>query len=88
MQSSVNELTLFLISYPAEREQILDAVAGFFEGKNGFSIEVAASTPIPVKDLPGKIHIRSNQQGFDGHRNWQVTPYKPQLLDKAIINQC
>jgi len=48
-------LTLFLISYPAEREQILDAVAGFLEGKNGFSIEVAASTPIPVTDLPEKF---------------------------------
>jgi hypothetical protein len=48
-------LTLFLISYPAEREQILDAVAGFLEGKNGFSIEVAASTPIPVKDLLEKF---------------------------------
>ena len=49
------QLTLFLISYPAEREQILDAVAGFLEGKNGFSIEVAASTPIPVTDLPEKF---------------------------------
>ncbi len=49
------QLTLFLISYPAEREQILDAVAGFLEGKNGFSIEVVASTPIPVTDLPEKF---------------------------------
>jgi len=49
------QLTLFLISYPAEREQILDAVAGFLEGKNGFSIEVAASTPIPVTDLLEKF---------------------------------
>ena len=49
------QLTLFLISYPAEREQILDAVAGFLEGKNGFSVELVASTPIPVKDLPEKF---------------------------------
>jgi len=49
------QLTLFLISYPAEREQILDAVAGFFEGKNGFSVALVASTPIPVKDLPEKF---------------------------------
>lgn len=49
------QLTLFLIAYPAEREQILDAVAGFLKGKNGFSIEVAATTPIPVKDLLEKF---------------------------------
>jgi len=49
------QLTLFLISYPAEREQILDAVAGFFEGKNGFSVALVASTPITVKDLPEKF---------------------------------
>ena len=49
------QLTLFLISYPAEREQILDAVAGFLEGKNGFSVALVASTPIPVKDLPEKF---------------------------------
>jgi len=49
------QLTLFLISYPAEREQILDAVADFFEGKNGFSVALVASTPIPVKDLPEKF---------------------------------
>lgn len=49
------QLNLFLISYPAEREQILDAVAGFLEGKNGFSIVLVASTPIPVKDLPEKF---------------------------------
>jgi len=49
------QLTLFLISYPAEREQILDAVAGFLEGKNGFSVGLVASTPIPVKDLPEKF---------------------------------
>ena len=49
------QLTSFLISYPAEREQILDAVAGFFEGKNGFSVALVASTPIPVKDLPEKF---------------------------------
>ena len=49
------QLTLFLISYPAEREQILDAVAGFLEGKNGFSVALVASTPIPVKDLPKKF---------------------------------
>ena len=49
------QLNLFLISYPAEREQILDAVAGFLEGKNGFSIELVASTPIPVKDLLEKF---------------------------------
>ena len=49
------QLTLFLIAYPAEREQILDAVAGFLKGKNGFSIEVAANTPIPVKDLLEKF---------------------------------
>ena len=49
------QLTLFLISYPAEREQILDAVAGFLEGKNGFSVALIASTPIPVKDLPEKF---------------------------------
>ena len=49
------QLTLFLISYPAEREQILDAVAGFLEGKNGFSIVLVASTPIPVKDLLEKF---------------------------------
>ncbi|MDA9021902.1 hypothetical protein N9I56_00320 [Alphaproteobacteria bacterium] len=49
------QLTLFLISYPAEREQILDAVAGFLEGKNGFSVALVASTPIPVKDLQEKF---------------------------------
>ena len=49
------QLTLFLISYPAEREQILDAVAGFLEGKNGFSVALVASTPIPVKELPEKF---------------------------------
>lgn len=49
------QLSLFLISYPAEREQILDAVAGFLEGKNGFSVALVASTPIPVKDLPEKF---------------------------------
>ena len=49
------QLNLFLISYPAEREQILDAVAGFLEGKNGFSIALIASTPIPVIDLPEKF---------------------------------
>jgi hypothetical protein len=49
------QLNLFLISYPAEREQILDAVAGFLEGKNGFSAALIASTPIPVKDLPEKF---------------------------------
>jgi hypothetical protein len=49
------QLSLFLISYPAEREQILDAVAGFLEGKNGFSIVLVASTPIPVKDLLEKF---------------------------------
>lgn len=49
------QLTLFMISYPAEREQILDAVAGFLEGKNGFSVALVASTPIPVKDLPEKF---------------------------------
>ena len=49
------QLTLFLISYPAEREQILDAVSGFLEGKNGFSVALVASTPIPVKDLPEKF---------------------------------
>ena len=49
------QLNLFLISYPAEREQILDAVAGFLEGKNGFSVALVASTPIPVKDLPEKF---------------------------------
>ena len=49
------QLTLFLISYQAEREQILDAVAGFLEGKNGFSVALVASTPIPVKDLPEKF---------------------------------
>ena len=49
------QLTLFLISYPAEREQILDAVAGFLEDKNGFSVALVASTPIPVKDLPEKF---------------------------------
>ena len=49
------QLNLFLISYPAEREQILDAVAGFLEGKNGFSVALIASTPIPVKDLPEKF---------------------------------
>ena len=49
------QLTLFLISYPAEREQILDAVAGFLEGKNGFSVALVASTPIPVKDLLEKF---------------------------------
>ena len=49
------QLNLFLIAYPAEREQILDAVAGFLEGKNGFSIALAANTPIPVKDLPEKF---------------------------------
>jgi hypothetical protein len=35
----------------------------------------------------GKIHIRSDQQGFDGHRNWQIKPYKPPPLDKAVIGQ-
>ena len=49
------QLNLFLISYPVEREQILDAVAGFLEGKNGFSVALVASTPIPVKDLPKKF---------------------------------
>ena len=49
------QLNLFLISYPAEREQILDAVAGFLEGKNGFSVALIASTTIPVKDLPEKF---------------------------------
>ena len=49
------QLNLFLISYPVEREQILDAVAGFLEGKNGFSVALVASTPIPVKDLPEKF---------------------------------
>ena len=49
------QLTLFLIAYPAEREQILDAVAGFLEGKNGFSMKLAASTPIPVTDLLEKF---------------------------------
>ncbi len=49
------QLTLFLISYPAEREQILDAVAGFLEGKNGFSVALVASTPIPVNDLLEKF---------------------------------
>src|SRR6056300_83816 len=49
------QLTLFLISYPAEREQILDAVEGFLEGKNGFSVALVASTPIPVKELPEKF---------------------------------
>ena len=49
------QLNLFLISYPAEREQILDAVAGFLEGKNGFSIALVASTAIPVRDLPKKF---------------------------------
>ncbi len=46
------QLTLFLIAYPADREQVLDAVAGFLEGKNAFSMKLEASTPIPVKDLP------------------------------------
>jgi hypothetical protein len=49
------QITLFLIAYPAEREQILDAVAGFLEGKNGFSMKLAARTPIPVKDLLEKF---------------------------------
>ncbi len=49
------QLTLFLIAYPAEREQILDAVAGFLEGKNAFSIELTASTAMPVGDLPEKF---------------------------------
>ena len=49
------QLNLFLISYPAEREQILDAVAGFLEGKNGFSIALVASTAIPVRDLLKKF---------------------------------
>jgi hypothetical protein len=49
------QLNLFLIAYPAEREQILDAVAGFLEGKNGFSIALAANTLIPVRDLPEKF---------------------------------
>lgn len=49
------QLTLFLIAYQAEREQILDAVAGFLEGKNAFSMKLEASTPIPVRDLPKKF---------------------------------
>ena len=49
------QLTLFLAAYPAEREQILDAVAGFLESKNAFSIKLEASTPIPVKDLLNKF---------------------------------
>ena len=49
------QLTLFLAAYPAECEQILDAVAGFLESKNAFSMELEASTPIPVKDLPNKF---------------------------------
>jgi hypothetical protein len=49
------QLNLFLISYPAEREQILDAVAGFLEGKNGFSVALVASTAISVRDLPEKF---------------------------------
>ncbi len=49
------QLTLFLAAYPVEREQILDAVAGFLENKNAFSMELEASTPIPVKDLLNKF---------------------------------
>jgi hypothetical protein len=49
------QLTLFLAAYPAEREQTLDAVAGFLEGKNAFSMVLEASTPIPVKDLLNKF---------------------------------
>ena len=49
------QLNLFLAAYPAERKQILDAVAGFLEGKNAFSMELEASTPIPVKDLLNKF---------------------------------
>jgi hypothetical protein len=49
------QLTLFLTVYPAEREQILDAVSGFLEGKNVFSMELEASAPILVKDLLKKI---------------------------------
>ena len=49
------QLTLFLIAYPAEREQILAAAAGFLEGKNAFSMKLKASTPIPLKDLPEKF---------------------------------
>ena len=49
------QLTLFLAAYPAERDQILDGVTGFLEGKNAFSIALEASTPIPVKDLLNKF---------------------------------
>ena len=49
------QLTLFLAAYPAERDQILDAVTGFLEGKNAFSMVLEASTPIPVKDLLNKF---------------------------------
>jgi len=49
------QLTFFLTAYPAEREQILDAVAGFFKGKNAFLMKLEASTPIPVKDLLNKF---------------------------------
>jgi hypothetical protein len=49
------QLNSFLAAYPAERKQILDAVAGFLEGKNAFSMELEASTPIPVKDLLNKF---------------------------------
>ena len=49
------QLTFFLTAYPAEREQILDAVAGFLKGKNAFLMKLEASTPIPVKDLLNKF---------------------------------
>ena len=49
------QLNLFLIAYPAERQQILDAIAGFLEGKNAFSMEMEASTAIPVKDFLNKF---------------------------------
>jgi|TARA_B100000767_G_scaffold274565_1_gene307977 hypothetical protein len=49
------QLTFFLNAYPAEREQILDAVAGFLKGKNAFLMKLEASTPIPVKDLLNKF---------------------------------
>ena len=49
------QLNLFLIAYPAERQQILDAIAGFLEGKNAFSMEMEASTAIPIKDFLNKF---------------------------------
>ena len=40
---------------PAEREQILDAVAGFLEVKNAFSMKLEASIPISIKDFLEKF---------------------------------